>query len=77
MVITSAATAPSSIAASVVNEASPPNKLSVRSLQVAVVLDLTTKEGVSVRQMAWDELQKLTEGQNVVLQVCFFLFFLQ
>lgn len=68
MMITST-TAPSSVATSIVNESSPPNKMSVRNLQVVVVLDLTSKECLSVRQMAWDELQKLTEGQSVTLQV--------
>uniref|UniRef100_A0A915KU91 MAP3K TRAFs-binding domain-containing protein n=1 Tax=Romanomermis culicivorax TaxID=13658 RepID=A0A915KU91_ROMCU len=39
-----------------------------RSLQVALLMDLTTKEGQAARRMAYDELQRMGEAQNLTLQ---------
>lgn len=40
-----------------------------RNLQVALVIDLNTKEGLASRRAAVDEMIKLSELQNFVLQV--------
>ncbi|KRZ79355.1 Mitogen-activated protein kinase kinase kinase 15 [Trichinella papuae] len=39
-----------------------------RALQVAVVIDLLIKDGLSIRQLVWDELQKLDESTNMNMQ---------
>ncbi|KRY49971.1 Mitogen-activated protein kinase kinase kinase 15 [Trichinella britovi] len=39
-----------------------------RALQVAVVIDLLIKDGLPIRQLVWDELQKLDESTNMNMQ---------